>query len=78
MPSGASADHVEDDILANKKHVTYNLVIELVRDVHTADVVRAWFSPLAADFACLNDLWDELQNSLGNSCTIQKSLHDIF
>jgi hypothetical protein len=78
IPYGASADHVEDDTLADEKQVTFNLVVEFVRNVHTADVVRAWFSPLATDLACLNDFWDELQNSLGNSCAIQTSLHDMF
>ena len=67
MPSSASADHVEDDVSADKEQVTLNLVIELVRNLHTADVVWARFSPLTADFACLNNFWDELQDSFGNS-----------
>ena len=78
MPSCTSADHVEDDVLANEKQVTFNLVVELIWDVHTADVVRAWLSPLTADFACLNDFWNELQGSIGDSCTIQEALRDMF
>ena len=65
-------------MLANEKQVEFNLVVELVWDVNTADVVRAWVSPLTADFACLNDFWDELQYSFGNSNAIQKSFHDMF
>ena len=78
MPSGASADRVENDTLANEKQVAFNLIVESVRDIHTAEVVRAWLSPPTADFARLKDFWNELQNSFGNSCTIQESLHDMF
>ena len=78
MPSGASADHAEDDVLANEEQVTFNLVVEFVRDIHTADVIRAWLSPLTANFACLNDFWNKLQDSFRNSCTIQESLHNMF
>ena len=78
MPSGASADHAEDDELANEKQVTFNLVVEFIRDVHTADVVRAWLGRFTADFACLNDFWNELQGSFGDSCTIHEALRDMF
>ena len=54
VPSGASADHVEDDVFADKEQVTFNPVIELVRNLHTADVVWAKFSPTHGRF-CMSE-----------------------
>ena len=54
MPPGTPADHVEDDVLADEKQVALHLVVELVRNFHTADVVWTRLGRPTADFTCLN------------------------
>ena len=60
MPPGTPADHVEDDVLPNEEQVAFHLVVEFVKNFHTADVVRTKLGPLTAEFTSLNYFWNVL------------------
>ena len=45
MPSCAPVKHVENHVFVDEQKVTLDLLIEGVRDIHTAHVVRAWLGP---------------------------------
>ena len=77
MPSGASVQHVKDDVIMDKEEVALDLLVEGVGDVDTAHVVRSWLSPHPADLARVADLRDQVQNFIWDSDSFQESAHDL-
>ena len=55
---------MENDVFADKERVALHLNIELVRDFNTALMVGARLGPFATHFAGLNNVRDELHDSL--------------
>ena len=78
MPSGATAQHMEDDMFLNEEEVTLNLVIELVCHFYTADIAWAWFGPLPTDLTGLANFRYELKDLLTDTNTIEEPSHRVF
>ena len=48
MPAWAAVEHVEDDVLVDEQEITLDLLIEGVRDIHTAHVGMRALSSLTS------------------------------
>ena len=55
---------MEKNVLTDEEQVTLHLIVEFVRDLNTAHMVGARLGPLATHFAGLNNVRNELQDSL--------------
>ena len=75
MPTRASIQHVEDYILVDKQEVALDLLVESVRDIHTAHVVWAWRGPHAAHLAGVTYLRDQIENRIRDSDPFQEATH---
>jgi hypothetical protein len=77
VPTGASIDHVEDDVLVDKDEVAFDLRVEGVRYFNVASVGGARFGPLAANSAGLANLWYHLQHMVCYSTSLKHSPHHV-
>ena len=77
VPSGASVEHVKDDMFVDEEEVTLNLLVEGVGDVDTAHVVGSWICPHSADLTRVTDLWNEIQYLIWDSNSFQEPAHDL-
>ena len=75
MPACASVEHVEDDVLVDEQEIALDLLIEGVRNIHTAHVVWAWSGPHAAYLTGIADLWDQIENCIWDSDTFEETTH---
>ena len=75
MPACAFVEHVEDDVLVDKQEIALDLLVEGVRDIHTAHVVWAWSGPHAAYLAGVADLWDQIEDCIRDSDAFEKTTH---
>ena len=75
MPTRASIQHVEDYILVDEQEVALDLLVEGVRDIHTAHVVGAWCGPHAAYLAGIADLWDQIEDCIRDSDALEEATH---
>ncbi len=63
---------------SKNKKVTLHLKVELICDVHVALVIKSWLSPLAADLACLHDLWYDLNDTIGHADSLQEAFRHML
>ena len=75
MPACATVEHVEDDVLVDKQEIALDLLVEGIRDIHTAHVVWAWSGPHAAYLTGIADLWDQIEDCIGDSDTLEEATH---
>ena len=75
MPTCASIKHVKDHVLVDEQEITLDLLVESVRDIHTAHVVWAWSGPHAAYLTGIADLWDQIEDCIGDSDTLEEATH---
>ena len=75
MPACAWVEHVKDDVFVDEQKIALDLLVEGVRDIHTAHVVRAWLGPHAAHLAGVADLRDQVENCIRDSDTFQEATH---
>ena len=75
MPACATVEHVEDDVLVDEQEIALDLLVEGVRDIHTAHVVWAWGGPHAAHLTCITDLWDQIEDCIRDSDTLKEATH---
>ena len=77
VPTRASVQHVEDDVLVDEQEVALDLFIECISDIHTTHVVRARLGPHPAHLAGVADLGDQVENLIWDSDSFQKPAHDL-
>ena len=77
VPSGASIQHVKDDVFVDKEEVTLDLFVESIGDVYTAHVIMSWLCPRPADLTRVADFWNEVQDPIWDSDSLQESAHDL-
>jgi hypothetical protein len=77
VPTGASVDHVEDDVLVDKYQITLDLCIERVCHFHVTRVRRPGFSQFPAKTARLGDLRQHVQYVIGNSAALEHLAHRV-
>ena len=75
MPTCATVEHVEDDVLVDEQEITLDLLVKGVRDIHTAHVVWAWSGPHAAYLAGIADLWDQIEDCIRDSDALEETAH---
>ena len=75
MPTCASVEHVEDDVLVDEQEIALDLLVKGVGNIHTAYVVWAWRGPHAAHLASVADLRDQVENRIRDSDTFQEATH---
>ena len=75
VPSCASVQHVEDDVLLNEEKITLNLFVEFVGDLDTTRMVWPRLSPCAANLTSLNRFRNKVQNSLWYADSVQELCH---
>ena len=75
MPACASVEHVEDDVLVDEQEIALDLLIEGVRNIHTAHVVWARSGPHAAYLTGITDLWDQIEDCIRDSDTFKEATH---
>ena len=75
MPPCATVEHMEDDVFVDEQKIALELLVESVRDIHTAHVVWAWRCPHAAHLAGVTYFRDQIENSIRDSDSFQKATH---
>ena len=78
MPTGASVDKMENDVLVHEQQITLHLSIEFVGKVNTAHVVWATLGPHATYLAGVTDFRDEVEHLVRYSNSLQEPAHDIL
>ena len=78
MPTCATVQHVEDDVLVHEEEVAFHLLVELVCKFRAADVCRSWASPLPAYRAAVHNVWNHVQNFVGYANSFEESAHSEF
>ena len=75
MPTCATIEHMENDVLVDEQEIALDLLVEGVRDIHTAHVVWAWSGPHAAYLTGIADLWDQVEDCIRDSDSLEKATH---
>ena len=78
MPTGATINEVEDDVMVHKQQITFHLSIEFVGKVNTAHVVWARLGPHATYLAGVTDFRNEVEHLVRYSNSFQEPSHDIL
>ena len=75
LPSQASVQHVEDDVLLDEYQVTLYFDVELIWQVDGTYIAGSWFLPLSAYSAGVHSLVNHVQHFLCDSNTFKELLH---
>ena len=75
MPPSTPVKEVHDTSLVHKQNVTFNLLIECVRDGDGCDAVWQGLHPLSADSASVNDVWHQIKDFAGQACSTKNGSH---
>ena len=74
----ASINHVEDNIFMDEHKVTFNLVVEFVRYLYTANIVWARLGPFSTNTASLHNIGKHIKDPICNTNPIQEATHDML
>ena len=77
MPSGAAIQHVEDNVFVHEEKIALHLLVESVWNVYTASVARAGLCPGAAHAASVDNFWNKVEDSLGDSDSLKEPSHGM-
>jgi hypothetical protein len=77
VPSCATVNEMEYDLLVDKEQVTLDLGIKRVGELCAAYVCWARLGPFSADTASLHDLWNELYHTVSNTNSFEEALHGM-
>ena len=77
MPSGAAIQHMEDDVFMHEEKITFHLLIESVWKVYAAGVTGAGLSPSTAYAAGMDNFWNKVEDSLGDSDSLEEPSHGM-
>ena len=75
VPTRASVQKVEDDLLVDEQEVTLDLHVGSVRNIHTAHVVWAKFGPHAAHLTGVTYFWHQVEDFIRNRDPLEKAAH---
>ena len=72
MPSSTAVQEVKDKFRVDEHDVTFNLFVELVREIDRCNTIWKWLHPLATDCASVNDVWQEGDDLRSETCPLER------
>ena len=75
VPPSASAKQVEDNGLVDEQQVTLHLFVEFIRKVDSTHIAGLWLRPLPTHFAGVTYFWDQAQNFISHTDSLQELEH---